>query len=558
MEKVWFEHYEPQVPRSINYPEASLYTLFNETAHKYSLQTASHFMGAEMTYHELLSQVHSFAAALAKLGLKKGDRVAIHLPNCPQFVIAYYAIFAIGAIAVPCNPMYVARELQHQLNDSGARAIITLTRFYKLVKNVQPQTGLRYLIVTSIKDYFPKLLGFLYTLAKEKKEGDRVDIESGDYSFVNLLAEHRGQMPPRVEVLTTDHAVFLYTGGATGVSKGAILQHRNLIANALQVKAWCTDYVDGKESLLALLPFFHSYGMTTCLNLGLLNGAKVIMMPRFVLGDVLKVIDRQKPTLFPGVPTMYVAINNAPNLQKYDIKSIRVCISGAAPLPVEVQHQFEKNTGGKLVEGYGLSETSPVTHCNPIFGKRKDGSIGLPLPDTEYKIVDLETGERELPVGEIGELVIRGPQVMEGYLNMPEETAQNLRDGWVYTGDIARADEEGYTFIVDRKKDMLIAGGFNVYPRDIEEILYTHPKIKEAAVAGITDPYRGETLKAYIVLKEGENLTAEEVLKFCKENLAAYKVPKLVEFRDDLPKTLVGKILRRVLREEEEAKAADN
>jgi long-chain acyl-CoA synthetase len=283
----------------------------------------------------------------------------------------------------------------------------------------------------------------------------------------------------------------------------------------------------------------------------------MILLPRFVLADVLKTIDKEKPTLFPGVPTMYVAINNAPDLQKHNVRSIRVCNSGAAPLPVEVQQQFEKITGGKLVEGYGLSESSPVTHSNPIYGKNKVGSIGLPIVDTEMKIVDLETGETELPIGEIGELCVRGPQVMEGYLNMPEETAHSLRDGWLYTGDIARVDEEGYTYIVDRKKDMVIAGGYNIYPRDIEEVLFTHPKILEAAVAGIRDPYRGETLKAYVVLKEGETLTEEEVIEFCKANLAAYKVPKLVEFRKELPKTMVGKILRRVLREEEEKKAAE-
>jgi len=305
---------------------------------------------------------------------------------------------------------------------------------------------------------------------------------------------------------------------------------------------------------LGVLPFFHSYGLTTVLNLGLLSGGKLVLLPRFVLEDVLKTIDKQKPTLFPGVPTIYVAINNAPDLSKYDIKSIRICISGAAPLPVEVQQQFEKNTGGRLVEGYGLSETSPVTHANPVYGKRKPGSIGLPMPDTEFKIVDVEVGDRELPIGEVGELCIKGPQVMEGYLNMPDENAQAIRNGWFFTGDIAKVDEEGYTYIVDRKKDMVIAGGFNIYPRDIEEVLYTHPKIMEAAVAGINDPYRGETLKAYIVLKEGESMTEEEVTEYCKANLAAYKVPKLVEFRDELPKTMIGKILRRMLREEEEKK----
>ncbi|NMD41940.1 MAG: long-chain fatty acid--CoA ligase, partial [Firmicutes bacterium] len=310
------------------------------------------------------------------------------------------------------------------------------------------------------------------------------------------------------------------------------------------------------EIYLAVLPFFHSYGMTTVMNTPLFSGNKIVMLPRFVLADVLKTIDKEKPTLFPGVPTMYVAINNAPDLAKHDIKSVRVCISGAAPLPVEVQKQFEKNTGGKLVEGYGLSEASPVTHANPIYGKSIIGSIGLPFPDTEVKIVDLETGKEVLPIGEVGEMCVRGPQVMECYHNMPEETANSLRDGWLYTGDIGRLDEDGYTYIVDRKKDMVIAGGYNIYPRDIEEVLFTHPKIVEAAVAGVMDPYRGETLKAYVVLKEGESLTEAEVIQYCKDNLAAYKVPKLVEFREELPKTMVGKVLRRVLREEEEKKAA--
>jgi len=554
MEKVWLNSYEPQVPHSIDYPPLNLYQLFQQAAKNFGKQPAVYFMGRELNYRELADQIESFAAALSDLGVKKGDRVAIHLPNSTQFPIAYFATLALGAVVVPCNPLYVAREMEYQLKDSGAKTIITLTRFYKMIKEVQPKTNLRNVIVSNIKDFFPGFLSTLYTLVKEKKEGDRVSLRPGDYSLLELLKKYSGKKPPALEVKPEDRAIFLYTGGTTGVSKGAVLRHSNLVANMFQVKAWCTDYQDGKEIALGVLPFFHSYGLTTVLNLGLLNGGKLVLLPRFVLGDVLKTIDKQKPTLFPGVPTIYVAINNAPDLHKYDIKSIRICISGAAPLPVEVQQQFEKNTGGRLVEGFGLSETSPVTHANPVYGKRKPGSIGLPMPDTEYKIVDVETGKQELPIGEVGELCLRGPQVMEGYLNMPEETAQSIRDDWFYTGDIARADEEGYVFIVDRKKDMVIAGGFNIYPRDIEEVLYTHPKIMEAAVAGINDPYRGETLKAYIVLKEGETMTEEEAIEHCKTNLAVYKVPKLIEFRDELPKTVIGKVLRRMLREEEEAK----
>jgi long-chain acyl-CoA synthetase len=555
MEKVWLQNYEPEVPHSIDYPPLSLYQLFKKTAEKYKQQPAVHFMGRDLNYGALSAEVESFAAALTDLGVKKGDRVAIHLPNSTQFPIAYFAALAIGAVVVPCNPLYVAREMEYQLKDSGAETIITLTRFYKMIKDIQPKTELKNIIVTNIKDYFPGMLSFLYTLAKEKKEGDRVDIASGDYSFTELIKKHAGQKPPAIEVKPEDRALFLYTGGTTGVSKGAVLRHSNLVANMFQVKSWCTDYEDGKEVALGVLPFFHSYGLTTVLNLGLLNGAKLVLLPRFELATVLKTIDKQKPTLFPGVPTIYVAINNAPNLEKFDIKSIRICISGAAPLPVEVQQQFEKNTGGRLVEGYGLSETSPVTHANPVYGKRKPGSIGLPMPDTEFKIVDVESGENELPIGEVGELCLKGPQVMEGYLNMPEETAHSIRNGWFYTGDIAKMDEEGYTYIVDRKKDMVIAGGFNIYPRDIEEVLYTHPKIMEAAVAGIHDQYRGETIKAYCVLKEGETMTEDEVIEYCKTNLAAYKVPKLVEFREELPKTMIGKVLRRMLREEEEKKS---
>jgi len=554
MEKIWLKNYEPGVPESIDYPPKSLYRLFKEAVEIYRDNPAVNFMGRELSYKELDSQVKSLAGALAGMGVKKGDRVALHLPNCTQFPIAYFATLALGAIVVPFNPLYVAREMESQLNDSGAETIITLTRFYKMVKAVQPKTNLKNIIVTNIKDYFPAFLRFMYTVAREKKEGDRVTLAGEDYLFADLISKYDGKNPPGVEVSPQDRAVYLYTGGTTGVSKGAILRHSNLVANCYQVKSWCTDYQDGKEIVLGVLPFFHSYGLSTILNIGLFSGAKLVLVPRFDLESVLKTIDKQKPTLFPGVPTIYVAINNAPNLDEYDLKSIRICISGAAPLPVEVQQEFENNTGGKLVEGYGLSETSPVTHANPVYGKNKPGSIGLPMPDTEYKIVDVETGEKELPIGEVGELCIRGPQVMEGYLNMPEETEQSLRNGWFYTGDIARADEDGYAYIVDRKKDMVIAGGFNIYPRDIEEVLYAHPKIMEAAVAGIRDPYRGETLKAYIVLKEDESMTEDEVVDYCKEYLAPYKVPKLVEFRAELPKTMIGKVLRRMLREEEEKK----
>jgi long-chain acyl-CoA synthetase len=361
----------------------------------------------------------------------------------------------------------------------------------------------------------------------------------------------RGDTPPSVDIVSDDVALLQYTGGTTGVSKGVMLTHQNLVANAMQCKSWFPEISIGNERLLAVLPFFHSFGMTTSMNCPILVAATMILVPRFNTKEILSLIEKYKPTLFPGVPTMYVAINNYPDVSKYDLSSVKFCISGAAPLPLEVLQEFEQLTGGTLREGYGLTESSPVTHCNPLEGMVKEGSIGIPFPDTECKIVDVDTGEKELEVNEIGELCIRGPQVMTGYWNMPEETKCTIRKEWLYTGDIAKVDEDGYFYIVDRKKDMIIASGYNIYPRDIEEVLYEHPKVKEAVVAGIPDEYRGETVKAYVVLKEGVTASEEEIIQFCRENMAKYKVPTAVAFRDDLPKTIVGKMLRRELVEEE-------
>ena len=555
--RIWLKNYDSGVPHDIERPEISLYEKLKETVERYPENRAVSFMGREFTYRELLAMVDAFATALTGLGVKKGDRVAIHLPNCTQFPVVFYGALSIGAIAVPCNLMYVARELIYQLNDSGATTIVTMSRFYDLIKEIQPQTGIKNIIVTGIKDYFPGTLRILYTALREKKEGDRARVSSGDHRFLELMKTCRGKKPTPVRVSAEDRAAYMYTGGSTGVSKGAVLRHGNILANTLQMRSWMPEIEEGREVLLAVLPYFHAYGMTAALNMALFIGSKVVMLPRFILKDVLKTIDKEKPTLFPGVPTMYVAINNAPGLQRYDLKSIKVCITGAAPLPLEVRRQFENNTGGKLVEAYGLTEASTLTHANPINGRNIEGSVGLPVSGTTVKIMDLETGETEMPIGEAGEICIRGPQIMESYHNMPGETEQNLRDGWLYTGDIGKMDEEGYFYIVDRKKDMVISGGYNIYPRDIEEVLFTHPRIMEAAVAGIRDPYRGEILKAYVVLREGETLTEEEVIKFCKANLAAYKVPKMVQFRQELPKTMVGKVLRRLLREEEEKKLAE-
>jgi len=556
MEKPWLEHYDEGVPAAIDYPQVPIDQNVTNSANKYPDSTAIIFFNHKMTYREFDDLVDRFAAALQKLGVKKGDRVAVHLPNCPQFPIAYYGALRAGAIVVPCNPLYVGRELEHQVKDSGAEVIVTLSSFYGMVKQIRQAAGLQHVIVANIKEYFPGLLRVLFTLLKEKKEGHFADI-SGDantYWFQDFLSGAPAKPEP-VELTPADTGVLMYTGGTTGVPKGAQLTHSNLMANALQTKAWMSDIQDGKEVLLTALPLYHSYAMTTCMNLATSCASAMLLIPNpRDLKDVLGNINKHQPTLFPGVPTMYVAINNYPEIDKYNVRSIRACISGAAPLPVEVQTEFQELTGGKLVEGYGLSEATPVTHANPIDGKNKIGTIGLPFPDTEVKIVDLDTGEKELPSGELGELAVRGPQVMKGYWNMPTETANALRKGWLYTGDIARMDAEGYFAIVDRKKDMIIAGGYNIYPRDIEEVLYEYPKVKEVVAAGVPDEYRGETVKVYIVLKEDETATEEEIIEYCRENLARYKVPRLVEFRDELPKTMVGKILRRALVEEERKK----
>jgi len=553
MEKPLLKNYDPQVPPTIKYPDRPLHTNLEETARKYPDATATILMNAKMTYGQLNELVDRFAAALQQLGVKKGDRVAIYTANCPQIVISYYGALKAGAIVVTFNPLYAAREVEHQLKDSGAETMVVMSGFYPILKQVRANTPLKHAIVTNIKEYFPPLIKLLFTLAKEKKGGHRQDI-SGDantYWFQDLLDKAPAKPTP-VEVKPSDTACFLYTGGTTGVPKGAELAHSNLMSNCVACRHWMHDIQDTKEVVLTALPLYHSYGMTTCMNLAIYSAAAMLLIPNpRDYADIMKNINKHHPTLFPGVPTQYVAFNNFPGIEKYDVKSIRACMSGAAGLPVQVQKRFQELTGARLVEGYGLSEASPVTHANPVYGDNRIGTIGLPWPDTEAKIVDLETGEKELGVGEIGELIIRGPQVMKGYWNMPEETAIALRKGWLYTGDIAKMDEDGYFQIVDRKKDMIIAGGFNVYPRDVEEVLYENPKVMEAVVAGIPDPYRGETVKAYIILKEGQTATEEEIIAFCKGKIAKYKVPTAVEFRTELPKTIVGKILRRMLVAEE-------
>jgi long-chain acyl-CoA synthetase len=464
--------------------------------------------------------------------------------------MAYFAILKAGGVVVATNPLYSAREIEHQVNDAGVEIMLVMSNFYHLVKEVQPQTKLRTLVVTNLKETLPPVLSFLFTLTKEKKDGFRVTPGEGDLWMQDLINRHKPDDRPKIQVGPDDVALFQYSGGTTGVSKAAVAMHRNLVANTLQIREWMVNAEDGKEVVLMAIPLFHVYGMVAGMCFAIGTAASMVMIPNpRDLKDVLTNIQKYNASVFPGVPTMYNAINNHPDVLagKYDLSTIKACISGSAPLMRETKDKFEALTGGKLVEGYGLSEAPTATHCNPLFGENPPGSIGLPMPDVDCRIISLEDEITVLPTGEEGELVIQGPQVMKGYHNMPTETANTLRDGWLFTGDIARMDENGFFYIVDRKKEVIKPGGYQVWPREVEEVISSNPKVLEVGVAGIPDPYRGETVKAWVVVKPGETLSEEDVKDWCRERLAKFKVPTHVEFRQELPKTTVGKILRREL-----------
>ncbi len=558
--KPWLAAYEEGVRPSLDYPPQPLQAFLDHAVRSHGDRTALVFYGARIRYRDLDRMVNRLAAALReRFGIRPGDRVAIMLPNVPQCVIAYYAVLKAGAVVVQTNPLYVERELEFQLADSGARVLIALDLFFdhipgRRIAAVLEKTLVENLILTNIRDHLPRVLRWLYPLkARRENQWAPVKAQPPVHDWNDVL--HRSSDAPLESVSSPDDpALFQYTGGTTGTPKGVVLTHANLVANTVQCREWMKDLREGQEVFLAVIPFFHVYGMTACMNLSILLASSMVLLPRFQTDDVLKAIARYRPTIFPGVQAMYVAINNHPKTKETDIRSIRACISGAGPLHREVQERFESLTGGRVVEGYGLTEASPVTHCNPIYGKRKPGSIGLPFPDTECRIVDTESGTRELSPGEVGELCVRGPQVMRGYWRRKDETDAVLADGWLRTGDMARMDEEGYFFIVDRKKDMIKTRGENVYPREVEEVLYRHPKVREAVVIGLPEAFSNEVIKAYVVLKEGERAGEEEILEFCRRDLAKFKVPQTIEFRTELPKTMVGKVLRRVLMEEEMAK----
>ncbi|EJQ15099.1 hypothetical protein IE3_01040 [Bacillus cereus BAG3X2-1] len=557
MEKPWLQSYPEEIPGTISYDIQPLHGYLEKMASRYPEKKALHFLGKDVTFSDFHDKVKKFANYLQRLGVEKGDRVAIMLPNCPQSVIGYYGTLLAGGIVVQTNPLYTERELEYQLHDSGAKVILCLDLVFPRVTNVQKATRLEHIIVTRIADFLPFPKNLLYPFVQKKQTNLVVNVSESE--TIHLWKSVERESNAGVEVPCdpeNDLALLQYTGGTTGFPKGVMLTHKNLVSNTLMGAHWLYNCKEGEEVILGVLPFFHVYGMTAVMNLSIMQGYKMVLIPKFDMKMVFEAIKKHKVTLFPGAPTIYIALLNSPLLKEYDISSIQACISGSAPLPVEVQEEFERVTGGKLVEGYGLTESSPVTHGNFLWEKRVPGSIGVPWPDTEVIIMSLETGEA-LPPGEIGEIVVKGPQIMKGYWNKPEETAAVLQDGWLHTGDVGYMDEDGFFYVKDRKKDMIVASGFNVYPREVEEVLYECEKVQEVVTIGVPDPYRGETVKAFVVLKEGAECTEEELDQFARKYLAAYKVPKVYEFRSELPKTTVGKILRRVLIDEEKRKNED-
>jgi len=554
-ERPWFKFWPEGVRKNIDFPEIPLHGLLEETAEKFPEHAAIVYFNKAMTYRELNHLSDRFATALNGLGVKKGDKVAIFLPNTPQFVISYYGISKIGSIVTTISPLYKERELEHQLNDSEAETIVALDVLYPILQKAMASTKVKNVVVTSMKEYLPPATAFLGSLLK-KIPSHKVERGPNVHFFQELLRKYQTQ-PPKVEINPREDIVALqYTGGTTGIAKGAMLTHMNLVSNALSCVEWFRG-TRGGETFLVVLPLCHIYMMTTSMNASISIAGKMVIFPRFEATSTFQAIQRHKVTIFCGAPTMYAMLLARPDFKNYDLRSVRFCISGSAPLPPEVQKKWMEATGGVLVEGYGLTESSPVTHCNPLDRSMKTvkvGSIGLPWPNTDAKVMDMEAGEKELASGETGEVVVKGPQVMKGYWKMLEETAAVLRNGWLYTGDIGKMDEDGYFYITDRKKDLIKYKGYSVYPRELEDVIYEHPAVKLCAVIGKPDPLAGEIPKAFIVLKDGKSATAEEIKEFVNNKVAPYKAIREVEFRTELPMTMVGKVLRRVLQEEEKKK----
>jgi long-chain acyl-CoA synthetase len=546
-ERIWHKAYAPEVPPSNEYESITLPEALERTAKNHPDGTSFILMGKKISFSQLNDLVNRFAAALAELGIQKGDKVALILPNIPQVVIATYAVYRLGAVVVMNNPLYTERELEYQLNDSDCKMAICLDLLVPRILKLKETTGIETVIACHIRDYLPFLKKQLFPFVK-KDMHRKTDPSEGVLDFLDLVGKYPPQ-PPQIDVTFDDLSTLLYTGGTTGVSKGVMLSHKNISVNVQQLKGWIFDAREGKDVILGIFPFFHSAGYTAIMNQSIYRALTVPLIPRPEPDIILEMTQKYRPDWFPCVPTIYVGVLNHPDFAKTDFSCVKGCVSGAAPLAVETIREWENKVGATIIEVYGLTETSPLSHANPWGGKTKAGSVGVPVQDTDCRIVDLETGEKDLAIGESGEILLKGPQLTQGYYKKPEETAEAIRNGWFYTGDIGYLDDEGYLFIVDRKKDMIIAGGYNIYPRDIDEVLFEHPKVQEACAVGIPDPYRGETVKAFVVVKPGDSLTEDEVISYCKEKLAAYKVPKMVKFMDDLPKSNIGKVLRRKLRE---------
>ncbi|MBW2367437.1 MAG: long-chain fatty acid--CoA ligase [Deltaproteobacteria bacterium] len=547
-DKPWLSQYEDGVPEQVDYKEICLPEFLEGSARKFPNKMALCFQGYRITYAQLSEMVNRLATWLSESGIGKGDAVAVLLPNTIPCVASCYAILKLGAIAVMNNPLYSDRELAHQFNDSESKVLITIDLLGNRMIDLRPKTSIRRIVVTSIGNYLPFPKNLLFPLMGKKK-GMAAAVKPAEdvFEWKKLLAK-TPPTPPKVELSFEDMAMYQYTGGTTGVAKGVMLTHGNLSKQVQHLSAWFPK-LGSSEVMLGALPFFHSFGLTTAMNMAIYNGWSNILVPKPQAPQLIEAISKYKPTFAPLVPTMFIGMLEHPDIDTADLTSIKGCFSGSAPLPVEVIKAFEKKTGAVIVEGFGMTESSPVTHINPFGdGLRKAGSVGIPVPDTDAKIVDIENGRTAVPVGETGELLVRGPQVMKGYRNRPEATAEALVDGWLYTGDIAKMDSDGYFYIVERKKDMIISGGFNIYPREIEEIFFENPKVLEVSVIGIPHPKRGESVKVFVVLKANQTATEEELIAYCQNKLAKYKWPTEIEFRPELPKSNIGKVLKKDLR----------
>ncbi|MGD0856831.1 MAG: long-chain fatty acid--CoA ligase [Dehalococcoidia bacterium] len=559
----WLKNYDKGVPYTLQpYPHKTMIDVVDESCRDKPYRSLFFFKGTRLTYDEFIRRSDSLAAGLVSLGIKKGDRVAMLLPNSPQMVLGFHGIWKAGAIAVPINPLYTEHELEHALKEVDASAVIVLNPFYNAVKHIQPRTNVKTVIATNIKEYLPGHLGMLFTLAREKKEGYRISLGSGDVWFQDLLKKYKNSGRPAIKVNPSDPAVILFSGGTTGTPKGAVGTHGALIMTAMQIHAWLSPSLDPWEDRVMLtMPMFHVFGCVGALGTAMVNHSSCILIPSpRDLTDVVKSIHKYRPAFMPGVPTFYIGIMNHPLVKsgKVTLKGMKLCIVGAAPLMNEVKKRFESMTGGRLLEGYTMTECMQAATLNTVMGENKEGSVGLPLPDVIIRIADAETGEGSLKNGKLGEICFKAPNLMLGYWNQPQETADMVRDGWLYSGDIGYLDEDGNLFLHSRKKEIIKTSGFQVWPREIEEVLHEHPAVMEVGVVGIPDQYQGESVKAWVVLNPGMTCSPEELREHCRTKLAAYKVPKQIEIRGDLPKSQVGKILRRVLLEEENSKPSED